>query len=101
MGTSEVAIVPKLIPLAGEFVFTSNFEITELHLVNESTSTVMVTITDNQATPRQVVPDVVMSANTDHLRTFRGRACPGGLFWSASVDQVVTGSVRGLSLIHI
>jgi len=95
MQTGEVEILPKLIPAAGEDVFTSNFEITEIHLVNESASTVAVTITDKQATPRQVVPAVTIAANSDHLRTFQGRLCPGGVNWSASVDAVVTGYIRG------
>ena len=93
--TGEVEIVPRLIPAAGEDVFTADIEVTELHLVNSSGSAVTVTVTDKQGTPLPLVAGVSIAANADHLRQFRGRLCPGGLHWSASVDAVVTGAVRG------
>ncbi len=90
--------IPCLIPGAPENVFTSDVQVTFIHLANPSTTdTVAVTIKDRQATPREIVPGVVLEPNSDHIRVFpdAGRFCPGGLTWQASVDGVVVGYVKG------
>ena len=87
---------PKLIPAVAEDIFSGSCHIREIHLVNETSGAVTVTINDKQTTPRADIPTTVaVPANSDLVWVFVGRYCPGGLTWVASAANSVTGYVRG------
>ncbi len=86
--------VPVLIPAVAEVVFDRDVRVVEIHLVNESANPVTVTILDRQSTPRSIVPTVTIDGNSDHIREFTGRFCPGGVTWAASDGNSVAGYMR-------
>jgi hypothetical protein len=88
---------PQYVPSTPEDVFTSDVQVTLVHLSNTSSNPVTVTITDKQGTPLDFVPGVSIDPNSDHIRIFpaTGRFCPGGATWFASEGSAVVGYMRG------
>ena len=86
---------PKYIPSSLEEVFGSEVYLHEITLTNSTTSAVLVTIQDKQATPLPVLKDVSVPAKGVYVVRFEGRYCPGGLSWQADQASAVVGYIRG------
>ena len=95
LGAAPWETVPHLIPSVAEDVWVGDAHVTEIHLVNGTSTSVTVTINDKQTTPMPIIPTaVVVPANSDLVWEFTGRYCKGGINWVASAANAVTGYVR-------
>lgn len=91
----EFDITPKYVPAAGEDVCAIDAHVLEIHLINGSGSSVTVTINDKQGTPMPIIPPALtITAGADQVWEFTGRFAPGGIHWSCSADNAVTGYIR-------
>jgi len=91
---TEIETVPSYVPTVAEDVFIEDVWLLSIHLANTSDSPVTVTITDRQATPMEVVPEVRIEGHSDHVREFSERYCPNGVRWAASAPDSVVGYIR-------
>ena len=91
----ESEIYPKVVPAAGEDLWTSDVHAVEIQLINKTSAAVTVTISDKQTAPQPIVPPTVsIQAYGDAIWEFSGRLCPGGIHWSAGADDSIVGYVR-------
>jgi hypothetical protein len=98
-GSYSVDIDPTLIPATPTAVWTFTVFVDEVTLTNESTSDVVCSILDRQASPRTLFSDTVGGKGTGksshYVMKYNGRKMPGGVTWSCSTGGAVSGYMQG------
>ena len=91
----EWDFAPALVPSSAEDVVTqsSGVYIDVITIVNPTGSSVDLTITDKQGTPRAILT-VTIAANTTYVIKMWGYWAPGGVSWIAGTDNVLVGYMR-------
>lgn len=88
--------VPMLVPNSSEVTFTRDVFLQEITLTNITDSAVIVSVLDRQSTPRAVLHEISIAADTTYVIRFEARYCQNGVTWVAGTASAVIGYMRGL-----
>lgn len=87
-------VTPQYIPAVSAAVVSADVWIEELHLVNNTTTSRTVTITDGQGTPVPLLKDIVIDAGVEFHRRYGALYMPGGISWVASAADAIAARIR-------
>lgn len=84
----ERVVTPKKIPATVENVFTATVFIDEIVLTNPTATSQLVTISDKQTSPQEILVVTVPAYGVVHSK-FNCRYAPSGVTWVAAAATVV------------
>lgn len=87
-------ITPAYVPSSSADVVAQDVWLEELHLVNNTSSSVTVTITDKQGTPVPLLKTVTIDPGVEFHRQYGALYMPGGIAWEASSGSAIAARMR-------
>lgn len=87
-------VTPQYLPSSSAAVVSEDVWIEELHLVNNTSTTRTVTITDGQGTPVPLLKDIAIDPGVEFHRRYGALYMPGGINWVASAASAIAARIR-------
>lgn len=87
--TEHSEVNPQFLPGSDTDEATQTVWITELHLMNNTSTTRTVTVKDKQGTPVPLLKDIAIDPGSEFHRKYTGMKMEGGFTWSASAADAI------------
>lgn len=87
-------VTPQYVPSSSADVVAEDVWIEELHLVNNTSTSRTVTITDKQGTPVPLLKDITIDPGVEFHRRYGALYMPGGIAWQASAGSAIAARIR-------
>lgn len=87
-------VTPGYVPGSSTDVVTEDVWIEELHLVNNTSTSRTITITDRQGTPVPLLKDIIIDPGVEFHRRYGALYMPSGIAWQASAGSAIAARLR-------
>lgn len=87
-------VTPQYLPSSATDLVTEDVWLEELHLVNNTSTSRTVTITDRQGTPVPLLKDITIDPGVEFHRRYGALYMPSGIAWQASAGSAIAARIR-------